>query len=166
MLDLSEHSFIWARKLACMHTMCLCIQAHISITLGLIRKIKVSMESGEHAGHVLAFSLTWGACKLACIHAICLCAQAHISARLGLIRNIKVYMESEHTRPVWAHNKTQACKLACIHTMYFLAWDHISAKLGQIREIKVSIKSGEHVWPVCPNGLTSSCNLKLTPYCY
>ena len=43
--DLSEHKMTWACKLACMHAMCLCAQAHISAKLGQIREIKVSMES-------------------------------------------------------------------------------------------------------------------------
>ena len=38
-----------AQKLVCMHAMCLRAQAHISAKLGRIRKIKVFMESGEHA---------------------------------------------------------------------------------------------------------------------
>ena len=39
-----------ARMLACMHNIFWCAWAHISAKLGHIREIKVSMESGEHAG--------------------------------------------------------------------------------------------------------------------
>ena len=39
-----------AQKLACMHAMCLHALAHISAPFEWSRDIKVSMESGEHAG--------------------------------------------------------------------------------------------------------------------
>ena len=54
--------------------------AHISAKLGHIREIKVSMESGEHAGPLLAHNLTQ-AHKLACMHSMYLHARAHISAK-------------------------------------------------------------------------------------
>ena len=38
------HNLTRARRLACIHTMCLHTQAHISAKLGWIREIKVSME--------------------------------------------------------------------------------------------------------------------------
>ena len=38
--------------LECMHTIFWCAQAHISVKLGQIREIKVSIESGEQAGTV------------------------------------------------------------------------------------------------------------------
>ena len=50
MLDLSEHNLTQACTLACMHAMCLRVQTHISAKFGHIREIKVSTESGDHAG--------------------------------------------------------------------------------------------------------------------
>ena len=47
-----SQNFTGANKLACIHAMCLHAWAHISAKLGRIRKIKVFMESGEHARHV------------------------------------------------------------------------------------------------------------------
>ena len=83
-----------------MHTVCLRAQAHISAEWGRIREIKISMESGKHAGPLWAHNLTQ-ACKLVCIQAMCLHARAHISAKLGQTREIKVSMESgEHARPL------------------------------------------------------------------
>ena len=67
-----------------MHTMCLHAWAHISAKLGWIRKMKVSMELGEHAQPLWAHNLT-KAHKLACMH-----EQAYISAKFGQIREIKV----------------------------------------------------------------------------
>ena len=60
--------------------------AHISDKHFWIRKIKVSMESGEQ-------NLTQ-ARKQAYMHPMRLGAQAHISAKLDRIREIKVSMES------------------------------------------------------------------------
>ena len=85
------------------------------------------MESGEHSGHVLAFSLTW-ACKLACMHAICLCALTHFSAKVGQIRELKASIESrEHARPKESRGTSQSwlwclstCTHASMHTHYFL----------------------------------------------
>ena len=109
--------FTQACKLVCMHSMCLRAQAHISAKLGRIREIKISMESGEHAGPLWACNLIQ-ACKLVCMHAMCLCARAHISAKLGHIREIKVSMVSgEHAGPLGARNFTKAHKLACMHAM-------------------------------------------------
>ena len=83
-----------------MHAVCLCAQTHISAKLGWIREIKISMESGEHAGPLLAHNLTQ-ACKLACMHAMCLCACAPISAKLEWIREIKVSKElGDYARPL------------------------------------------------------------------
>ena len=135
------HSLSWARKLVCMHPTCLCAQAHISVILGLNRKIKVSMELEEHARPVWVHSLN-KACKIACIHAMCLCAQAHISARLSLIRKIKVSMESgDNASPDWAYKTPQACKLECMHTMCLLlgiiyqptGWDQRDQGIYRIR---------------------------------
>ena len=143
MLDLSEHFFTWARKFFCMHAMCLCAQAHISARLGLIRKIKESMESGEHARPVWTHNTTQ-ACKLACMHAMCLRARDYISAKFGRIRDIKVSIESgEHTRPVWAHCFSGARNFACMHAMCLCAYAHISANLGQIL---CSERSGLFSW--------------------
>ena len=100
------------------------------VKLGLIREIKVSIESGEHVGPLWAYNLTQ-AHKLACMHTMCLLAQAHISAKLGQIREIKLSMESgEHAGPFWAQNSPWACKLACMHPMSLHAQARISAKLG------------------------------------
>ena len=83
-----------------MHPMCLRAQVQISMKLGWIREIKVSMESGEHAKPLRAHNLTQVR-NLVCMHPMCLCAQAHISAILGWIREIKVSMESEeHAGPL------------------------------------------------------------------
>ena len=139
---LSTYTSHQAHKLMCMHPMCLCAQANISVKLGRIREIKVSMESGEHVGPLWAHNLTQ-AHKLACMHTIGLHVQAYISAKFGQIREIKVSMDSgEYAVPLWAQNLTQACKLACMNAMCLHAQTHISAKLGWIREIKVSMESG------------------------
>ena len=83
-----------ASKHACIQSVFWLSYARISAKLGWIREIKVYLESGEHAGPVLAQNTTQ-VCKLVCMHAICLHAQDHISAKLGRIREIKVYMELE-----------------------------------------------------------------------
>ena len=81
---------------------------------------------------------------------MCLRAQGHISAKLGQIREIKVSMESsEHARPLWAHNVTQAHKLVCMHTIFLRAHTQISANFCQISKIKVSMKYHDYfpyVW--------------------
>ena len=41
-----------ARKLACMHTICLSAQINILVKSGQIREIKVSRVSEEHTGHI------------------------------------------------------------------------------------------------------------------
>ena len=46
------HNKTKARKLACMHALCLHAQAHISAKMNQTRNIEVSMESGDHAGSV------------------------------------------------------------------------------------------------------------------
>ena len=118
---LSTYTSQRAHKLMCMHPMCLCAQANISAKLGRIREIKVSIESGKHAGPFWVHNMTI-ACKLACMHTMCLCAQAYIFAKFGWIREIKVSTESgEYAGPVWAHNLTWACKLACMHAICFNA---------------------------------------------
>ena len=71
-----------ACMLVCMHITFWRASANISAKLGQIRAIKVSMESGEHAGPVWAHNLTVTR-KLVCMHAMCLCAQVQISAKLG-----------------------------------------------------------------------------------
>ena len=76
-----------------MHALFLHAQANISAEFRELRDIKVSMESGDHAGPLLAHNMNL-ARKLVCMHAMCLCAQAHISAKLGQIREVKVYMDS------------------------------------------------------------------------
>ena len=77
-----------ARMLACMHTIFWCAKAHISAKFGLIREIKVSTESGGHAGH------NYGVCAYACKH-------ARMLAKFGQIREIKVYTESgDYARPL------------------------------------------------------------------
>ena len=86
------HILTQARKLACMHTMCLHVWANISAKLGWIRKMKVSMESGENTGPIWEHNVTQ-AHKLACMHAMCLHAQAHISAKLEWISEIKLSIE-------------------------------------------------------------------------
>ena len=89
-----------AYKQAYMHTMCLHGKAHIMSKFGWIREIKVSMESGEHAGPFGSKNVTQSH-KLACMHTICLRASAHISAKLGWIIMMKVSMESgEHAGPL------------------------------------------------------------------
>ena len=73
----------------------LCAQAHISAKIGWIRDIKVSMESGDHAGPLSAHNLT-RARKLAYMH-----EQAYTSAKFGQIRDIKISMESgDHAGPL------------------------------------------------------------------
>ena len=49
---LQAHNVTQAHKLACMHTMLLCAQAHILVKWGQTRDIKISMESGEDAGPI------------------------------------------------------------------------------------------------------------------
>ena len=85
---------------ACVHARYVLVcKSQISAKLGRIREIKVSIESGEHAGPFGAQNLT-RAHKLVCMHAMCLCALAHKSAKFGWIRKIKVSMKSgEHTGP-------------------------------------------------------------------
>ena len=63
------HILIWAHKLACMHTMLLCAQAHILVKWGQTRDIKISMESGEDAGPIWLPNVAW-AYKVACMQAI------------------------------------------------------------------------------------------------
>ena len=83
-----------------MQAMFLRARAHTSAKFGWIREIKVSMESGEHAGPFGSKNLTQSH-KLACMHTICLRASAHISAKLGWTRMMKVSMESgEHAGPL------------------------------------------------------------------
>ena len=87
---------------ACMHAcyVLACEGPYLSQKLGRINEIKVSMESGGHAGPLWAQNLTQ-AHNLAFMHAMFLCAWAHISAKLGWIRKMKVSMElGEHTRPI------------------------------------------------------------------
>ena len=144
------HNMTWARKLECMHTVCLRAQAHISAKWGRIREIKISMESGEHARPIWKPNLTQ-ACKLMCMHTICLRALAHISDKLGWIRKMRVSMESgEHTRPIWVGNITPAHKLACMHIIFLCAQTQNSAKFCDSSKIKISIKSQDYfpqVWP-------------------
>ena len=80
-----RHKLTQAGKLACMHAMCLCARAHNSANLGQIREIKISMESGEHAGPLWAQNLTQ-AHKLVCMHVKCLraCVLGPISWTNGL----------------------------------------------------------------------------------
>ena len=79
---------------ACMHTFFLAI-------LGQIRDIRVSMESGEHAGHICAYYVAQTN-NLACMHAIFLHGQTHLSVQLSPIREIMVSGDmmdmSEHTQ--------------------------------------------------------------------
>ena len=76
-----------------MQALCLRAWAHMSAKLDWIRKIKVSMESGEHAGPVSTYNVTQ-AHKLACMHTIFLHAWTNISANLAWNREIKVFMKS------------------------------------------------------------------------
>ena len=127
-----------------------CVHAcYVLVFLGWIRKMKVSMESGEHNRPIWVHNTTQ-AHKLACMHAMFLCAQAHISAKWGLIRKIMVSMElGEHGRPVLAHNMSPAHKLACMHAMFLHAWTQILAKFCQISKMKVSMECQDyffHVW--------------------
>ena len=132
-----------------MVTMCLCAWDLSQAKLGQIRKIKVSIESGEPARPIWAHNSPW-AQKVAFMHTMCLQAQAHISARLDQIREFKVSIESEkHARPLWAHNVTQAHKLACMQTIFLHAETKILANFCPISKKKVSMKSQDyfpHVW--------------------
>ena len=132
-----------------MHPMCLRAQAHISAKLGLIREIKVSMESGEQARPFWEHTSSW-ACKLGCMQALCLHFWAHISAKFGWIRKMKVSMElGEHTRPIWVHDVTQALKLACMHIIFLHAQTQISAKFCHSSKIKESMESQDYFPYVC-----------------
>ena len=53
MLDMSwVHIMTQEHKLACMHATFLHSLTYISVKFGQIREVKVSMEWGEHVGHV------------------------------------------------------------------------------------------------------------------
>merc|ERR1711954_629651 len=103
-------------KLECMHAICLHAWAYISAKLSCIRKMKVSIELGEHTRPIWIHNTTQ-ASQPACIHTMYLSAWAHKSAKLEWIIEIKVSMESgeqaQHTRPIRVHNTDQAHKLTC-----------------------------------------------------
>ena len=114
------HNLTWTRKLACMHHMCLCAQAHISAKLGQMREIKVFMESVEHAGPLWAHYLTKTR-KLACMHPMW-CVHRPISQPnfVGLERS--KYLWNQENRPDLSghilhpkHTSLRACMLyACM----------------------------------------------------
>ena len=70
--DVRAHAHKHALTLTCMHTIFVRAEAHISANLGPIRKIKISTESGGHAGHDydICACARKHATMLACMHAI------------------------------------------------------------------------------------------------
>ena len=71
---------------------------------GIRRKMKVSIESGEHTGPIWVHNMTQ-AHKLACMHIIFLLAQTQISAKFCHSSKIKISMESQDYFP---HVRTYA----------------------------------------------------------
>ena len=83
------------------YAMCLHGEAHIVAKFGLIRKIKVYMES-EQNGPVWGHNVTQ-AHNLACMHIMFQNAESHILAKLCQISEIKVSMEYQDYSHVSGH---------------------------------------------------------------
>ena len=78
--------------------------------------IKVSMESGEHAGVVWAHMTQEH--KLVWMHTMFLNTKGNLSANLDQIREIKVCLESgKHVNHIWAHNVVQAHMVLSKHAI-------------------------------------------------